>query len=344
MTKLTEQLKKSIIASKAEKTTKGLADQFKVSQSTIRRVLRESVEAEQAEGQSNQIVMEQAEPKVKGKKTIELKDKIPTISLGQFNLDEPSPKGVKFDTGIEQVITDDADQLEDFAEEWNDGEEEVEEEDEESVEDIRPTKADEKKMAELKQMEEEFVNQAKNPNPVELKEMAQIYEDEASIRSKYLSRIYLNVINFSHLLPFIQNKDKFLQGLHKKTTKELISLSGLIETQRSLGNVATQMKNVFFIVAKGAEMGCSRVGMKVDGFTEDLKQKERELESIFQEIAVEQADNLKSYTTPQMRLAMIFTSSLMLCDSRNRMMANRPQHRPDNHPVAEDLKTKFGDL
>jgi uncharacterized protein YoxC len=171
-------------------------------------------------------------------------------------------------------------------------------------------------------------------------------ESEASVRSKYLSRIHLNVINFHHLLPFIGNKEKFLQGLHKKTTKELISLSGLIETQRSLGNVSTQMKNAFFIVSKGVEMGCNRIGMKVDGFAEDLRQKEQELNSIFQEIAVEQADSLKAYTTPQMRLAMIFTSSLMLTDSRNRMMtARRPvQTREPAAQVSPDLEAKFGDL
>jgi hypothetical protein len=200
----------------------------------------------------------------------------------------------------------------------------------------------------MKEQEDLFIKQAMNPHLTnhQAKEVAESMESEASVRSKYLSRIYLNVINFHHLLPFIGNKDKFLQGLHKKTTKELISVSGLIETQRSLGNVATQMKNAFFIVSKGVEMGCSRIGMKVDGFADDLRQKEQELNSIFQEIAVEQADNLKSYTTPQMRLAMIFTSSLMLTDSRNRMLtARKPvQSRDPQGQVSPDLEAKFGDL
>ena len=343
MTKLTDQLKKAIISAKGNKTTKGLADEYKVSQSTIRRVLREAETVEQSEGQNNTVILDTPDVKsVKAQRKIEMKETIPTISLGTWNLDEP---GVKEEAdGVEHIATDDQQELDDFEEQWNEGEEEVDEEElaeqEAEEEEIRPpTAKDQKVFLEMKKVEDDLLN----PQAVQL---AESMESEASVRSKYLSRIHLNVINFHHLLPFIGNKEKFLQGLHKKTTKELISLSGLIETQRSLGNVSTQMKNAFFIVSKGVEMGCNRIGMKVDGFAEDLRQKEQELNSIFQEIAVEQADSLKAYTTPQMRLAMIFTSSLMLTDSRNRMMtARRPvQTREPAAQVSPDLEAKFGDL
>jgi hypothetical protein len=351
MTKLTEVLKKAIIEAKGNKTTKGLADEYKVSQSTIRRVLREAEASDEQEGQNNTVIMGQPDVKaVKATRKIEMKETIPTISLATWNIDEPGAKEEA--EGIENIITDDQGELDDFEEQWNEGEEEAdeaEEAEEEEEEEIKPpTAKDQKMFAQMKEQEDFFIKQAMNPNLTlpQAKEVAETMESEASVRSKYLSRIYLNVINFHHLLPFIGNKEKFLQGLHKKTTKELISVSGLIETQRSLGNVATQMKNAFFIVSKGVEMGCSRIGMKVDGFADDLRQKEQELNSIFQEIAVEQADNLKSYTTPQMRLAMIFTSSLMLTDSRNRMMsARRPvQSRDPQGTVAPDLEAKFGDL
>ena len=354
MTKLTDNLKKAIIGAKGNKTTKGLADEYKVSQSTIRRVLREAETADLGEGQSNTIQMSQPDvkaTKAQRKVVLGIKETIPTISLGTWNLDEPHLK-IEEDDGVENIITDDQQELDDFEEQWNEGEEEADEQEEaeaEEEEEIRPpTAKDQKVFAQMKEQEDDFIKQAMNPNLTnpQAQQLAETMESEASVRSKYLSRIHLNVINFHHLLPFIGNKDKFLQGLHKKTTKELISLSGLIETQRSLGNVATQMKNAFFIVSKGVEMGCNRIGMKVDGFADDLRQKERELESIFQEIAVEQADSLKAYTTPQMRLAMIFTSSLMLTDSRNRMMnARRPvQARDPSASVAPDLEAKFGDL
>jgi hypothetical protein len=354
MTKLTEVLKKAIIDAKGSKTTKGLADEYKVSQSTIRRVLRDAETAEEHEGQSNTVMMGQPDVKAtKAQRKIEMRETIPTISLGAWNIDEPDDRA-SATADVENIITDDQADLDDFAEEWQDGKDEADleaeaEAEEEAEEDIKPpTAKDQKMFAQMKEQEDFFIKQAMNPhltNP-QAQAVADSMESEASVRSKYLSRIYLNVINFHHLLPFIGNKEKFLQGLHKKTTKELISVSGLIETQRSLGNVATQMKNAFFIVSKGVEMGCSRIGMKVDGFAEDLRQKEQELNSIFQEIAVEQADNLKSYTTPQMRLAMIFTSSLMLTDSRNRMMSHRRpvQSRDPQAQVAPDLEAKFGDL
>ena len=351
MTKLTDNLKKAIIEAKGSKTTKGLADEHGVSQSTIRRVLREAEQTTIQESKGNEVMLEQPDVKaVKAQRKIEMKETIPTITLGSWNLDEPG-EALKPGSDFEVIQTDDQAELDDFETEWNEGDADAQEDNlsaTEDVEDIKPPTAKDRKILEaMNAKEDALLKEAMNPHLTQpqVKEMAEAMENEAEVRAKYMSRIHLNVINFHHLLPFIQHKDKFLQGLHKKTTKELISISGLIETQRSLGNVATQMKNAFFIVSKGVEMGCNRIGMKVDGFADDLKQKERELESIFQEIAVEQADSLKAYTTPQMRLAMIFTSSLMLTDSRNRMITSRRMSQPNPHgTVSPDMEAKFGDL
>ena len=356
MTKITDTLRQQILRLKSEKTTKGIAEQFGVSQSTIRRVFRESAAAETAEAANDEVSLEAVPEPDRAVVRAEKKaaEKVPTISLGTFSLGKERQVAFAEDTAsaLENVITDDGDELDDFDEQWNDGEEETEivETPEEDI--PRPTKSDEKKWQAIKKTEEDIFRDAvmgglqdtpQQGKPLSKGAVAEIEEDIA-LRSRTLSRIYLNVINFRELLPFIKDKDKFLQGLHKKTTRELVSLAGLIETQRSLGNVATQMKNAFFIVAKGTEFGCARLGMKVDGFADDLRQKERELEMIFQEIAVEQADNLKSYTTPQMRLAMIFTSSLMLCDSRNRVMGATPSRRSPDAPVAPELRQEFSDL
>lgn len=355
MTKITDTLRQQILGLKSEKTTKGIAEQFGVSQSTIRRVFREAAQADAQEGADNEVALEAAPEPDRAAVRAEKKaaEKVPTISLGTFSLGSSQRQVAFQDADLENVITDDAPELDDFEEQWNDGDEEETEIVEEVVEDIpRPTKADEKKWQAIKKTEEDIFRDAvlgglqdtpQQGKPLSKGAVAEIEEDIA-LRSRTLSRIYLNVINFRELLPFIKDKDKFLQGLHKKTTRELVSLAGLIETQRSLGNVATQMKNAFFIVAKGTEFGCARLGMKVDGFADDLRQKERELEMIFQEIAVEQADNLKSYTTPQMRLAMIFTSSLMLCDSRNRVMGSAHSRRSPDAPVAPELRQEFSDL
>ena len=336
MPKLTADTKAQIVARKGEKTTKGLAEEFGLSQSTIRKVLRQAAKAESYEAEQDEVVLETVPESDEARGATPV---LRTVTLYD------TTDG--FDTGstgdrAEHVITDDDAELKGFHDEWASGaSSEVAPEPEEPV---RPTKADEKKLRALEAAEARVIEEAlrgeapmRHPEPLSQADVNGI-ETDVELRSKYLSRIYLNVTNFRELLPFIKDKDAFLQSLHKKSTRELISLSGLIETQRSLGNVAAQMKNAFFIAARGTEYGCTRLGMRVEGFAEDLRQKERELEMIFQEIAVEQADSLKSYTTPQMRLAMIFTSSLMLCDSRNRMLASQKK------PAPSGLQQAYSDL
>ena len=99
MTKLTESIRQQIMAMKGDKTTKGIADQFGVSQSTIRRVFRESDEAETKEATSNPITTAKppaVKTKAEKKAEVSAKDTIPTISLGAWNTDEPGGlQGIK---------------------------------------------------------------------------------------------------------------------------------------------------------------------------------------------------------------------------------------------------------
>jgi hypothetical protein len=334
MTKLTKALRDEIIKSKDTKTTKGLADDFKVSQSTIRRVLKEATAEAEMVNPNEEVSLDAP---VGQKPKIVMKETVPTIKLGNFQLGGKDPP---LDVpGYEQIFADDEAELDTFADQWEE-DSAAESVEEEEVELPRPTKKDEALLKAMEEQERNVIEQAMNPNPVELMSTAKALEDESQVRNKYMSRIYLNVINFSEHLPFIKDKEKFLSNLHKKTTKELISLSGLIETQRSLGNVANQMKHAFTIVSQGAEFGTRMIGMKTEGFTSELMKREREIEMIFQEIAVEQSDTLKSYTTPQMRLALIFTSTLMIVDGRNRVQHIRNKERPVN----PDLQQQFADL
>lgn len=337
MTKLTKALRDEILKAKDSKTTKGLADDYKVSQSTIRRVIKEAQAEQEMVNPNEEVGLDAAPPRVP---KIVIKETIPTIKLGNFQLgsnDKGTPLGA---SDYEQVFADDEAELNTFADQWE--EDSVSESVEEEVELPRPTKRDEALLKAIEEQEKNVLEQAVNPHPAELMSTAKVLEDESHVRNKYMSRIYLNVINFSEHLPFIKDKEKFLSNLHKKTTKELISLSGLIETQRSLGNVANQMKHAFTIVSQGAEFGTRMIGMKTEGFTSELMKREREIEMIFQEIAVEQSDTLKSYTTPQMRLALIFTSTLMIVDGRNRVQ--HMKQRVPERPVNPDLERQFGDL
>ncbi len=336
MTKLTKALRDSIVKGKDTKTTKGLADEFGVSQSTIRRVLREATAEANMKSPNEEVAMEApvAQNRI-------VQPSRPTITLGHFKLGDGADPETERQTW-EMLMAEDENENQNFANEWEEETEQSMSVEEAEEEEKPPTKADEKKLREIEQAEQVFLQQALNPNPVELAETAKVIEDESAIRSKYLSRIYLNVINFSELLPFIGNKDKFLASLHKKTTKELISLSGLIETQRSLGNVANQMKHAFIIFTRGTEFVSTKfMGLKTEGFADELLKREREIEMLFQEIAVEQADTLKSYTSPQMRLALIFTSTLMITDSRNRVVSRT---KIQGERVSPDLEQRFADI
>jgi len=177
--------------------------------------------------------------------------------------------------------------------------------------------------------------------------VANAIEDEADVRAKYLNRIYLNVINFKDHLPFIKNSDQFLASLHKKSTKELISLSSMIETQRSLGNVANQMKHLYFMGCRGLEYGSQRfLKLKTAGFTQEMLKQEKELQMIFHEIAIEKAEELKKYTSPQVRLLLLTSSTMLMMDSRNRMeeAAKKMEEKLDNKPPTDELNNKYADL
>lgn len=369
MTKITDDLKAKVLAERSSMTTSGLSKKYGLSASSIRRIYK-TADAEDTKKQ---------EPVRMPKLTIEMKDKIPEVSFSEPLTLDPFTKskntivendGEDGEVQIETIDADDREETNEFVQHFADDEEDEEEPDEdddgyEQPPDIggRPSdrnaylnklagdmeKADEEASRAVERLLGEdigeqvpqVIKQSRNkPTPEEVK--ARI-EAEAEERSRYLSRIYLNVINFSEHLTFIKNQDKFLTSLHRKTTKELIALSQLIETQRSLANVGNQMKHMFFMGVRGAEVvGQKYLRMKTHGFTEEMLKKERELEMIFQEIAIEQAENLRAYTTPTMRLGMLFASTFIMVDNKNRM--NEMREQIETKPANPDLSNSYSDI
>jgi hypothetical protein len=203
--------------------------------------------------------------------------------------------------------------------------------------------------------EEEALNALLGANPVESvvnevvskprKSRAPEAEDEAmlALRAKTMSKIHLNVSTFGDHLPWIKNKDKFLADLHRKTTRELCDMCTLIETQRSLGNASNQLKHLFYLASQGVEVvTTSYLDMKTQGFSAELAQKDKELTMIFQEIAIDQADTLRVYTTPHARLGMLFASTLFAVDNRNRMVEYR--QKMDTKTPAPGIKEEYKDI
>ena len=168
-------------------------------------------------------------------------------------------------------------------------------------------------------------------------------EEMLALRAKTMSKIHLNVSTFGDHLPWIKNKDKFLADLYRKTTRELTDMCTLIETQRSLGNAANQLKHLFILASQGVEVVTTTyLDLKTQGFAEELAQKDKELTMIFQEIAIDSADTLRAYTTPHARLGMLFASTLFAVDNRNRMTEYR--HNLENKAPAPGIKQEYSDI
>lgn len=139
-------------------------------------------------------------------------------------------------------------------------------------------------------------------------------------RNALEQRIILNVENFAPLFTFIKDRDQFIKSLHSKSSEELQGILTTLETTRTTINLSNQMKQSFFMVARGTEVfGSSLLGLKTRGFTENLMIQKQELDMIFREIAIEYAPMFKITTKPELRLLMCFSMSLMQTDSVNRL-------------------------
>lgn len=139
-------------------------------------------------------------------------------------------------------------------------------------------------------------------------------------RNALEQRIILNVENFAPIFTFIKDRDQFIRSLHTKSSEELQGILTTLETTRTTINLSNQMKQSFFMLARGTEVfGSSLLGLKTRGFTENLMIQKQELDMIFREIAIEYAPMFKITTKPELRLLMCFSMSLMQTDSVNRL-------------------------
>ena len=172
-------------------------------------------------------------------------------------------------------------------------------------------------------------------------------------RNALEQRIILNVENFAPIFTFIKDRDQFIKSLHSKSSEELQGILTTLETTRTTINLSNQMKQSFFMVARGTEVfGSSLLGLKTRGFTENLMIQKQELDMIFREIAIEYAPMFKITTKPELRLLMCFSMSLMQTDSVNRlketMTAQQSLGRqtPNNPPdrTSDNPERRYEDL
>ena len=144
--------------------------------------------------------------------------------------------------------------------------------------------------------------------------------EDMDLHNQLEQKIILNIQNFGPIFHFIRDKEAFIKSLHDKRNAELKGILTTLETTRTTVNLSNQMKQMFFMVSKGAEFaGSAFLKLKTDGFTDNLIQQQQELDMIFREIAIEYAPMFKMTNKPELRLAMVFTMTLIQTDSLNRL-------------------------
>lgn len=146
-------------------------------------------------------------------------------------------------------------------------------------------------------------------------------QNDSVDKATLIAKITLNVNTFESLLKdFIQpNRETYLALLPKKSVPELEIIFKTLEHSRIVANSANQLKHMLFLGASALELATRSIGLKTQGYAQALRAQEDEIRMILQEIAIERAETMAKYQRPEVRLAVILTSTLMSMDNANRM-------------------------
>ena len=151
--------------------------------------------------------------------------------------------------------------------------------------------------------------------------------EDPSKKPELIGKIVFNVNTFEPLLVDIikGDKDVFIKSLDKMNTAVLESTLKTIETTRTVKNLTNQFVHFFYMGTSFVEIGTTQyLGMNTRGYTNMLQQTSAdEIKMILQELAMEQKDKFQRVQRPEVRLAMIMTTSLLAVNSQNSLMALR---------------------
>lgn len=164
--------------------------------------------------------------------------------------------------------------------------------------------------------------------------------DDPAAKSELIGKITLNANAFESLLKehLVPTKEAFLTGLAKKSAEELGVVLKTMEYARSVGNLTNQLRHLTFMAASAVELGSKSVGLKTEGYANALRAQDDEIRMILQEIAMERASSFQKYQRPELRLAMLFSTTLLATDSQNRLKEATAKK------VDPDVSKQFKDL
>lgn len=172
----------------------------------------------------------------------------------------------------------------------------------------------------------------KTAKPRAVREKMVAVPDDPARKADVIGKITFNVNTFESLLSDVirGDKDRFLNGLEKHTVASLEITLKTIETTRSVKNIANQFMNIFAMGSSFVEMGTQRfLKMNTQGFTQAMLQTQQdELRLIMTELAMEQKDKLQKIQRPEVRLAMIMTTTLMAVSNQNNLNSLKTKGQP----------------
>jgi hypothetical protein len=174
--------------------------------------------------------------------------------------------------------------------------------------------------------------------------------DDPQVKGDMIARVTMNVNNFEPLLrDFLKpSKDAFLTGLQKKSCVELEVLLKSMETTRSVSNLTNQFMHFFFLGTNVIEVGTTQyLGMDTTGFSMALRQQQEEIQMIMKELCMDRVEHFKKVTKPEIRLAMIMTTTLIGVNTSNTMrkfqnQVHNKKETPPPPPKNEILPTPTG--
>lgn len=167
---------------------------------------------------------------------------------------------------------------------------------------------------------------------------------QATQKAALIAKISLNVNSFEPLLrDFIQpDKTRYLDALPKRSLAELEIAFKTLEHARIVGNATNQLKHIVFIGASAVEVFTQRMGLRSEGYAQALRAQETELKMILHEIAMERAETLEKYQRPEIRLALLLSTTLLSLDTANR--SKELEEATAKEKISAQVEEQYRDL
>jgi hypothetical protein len=203
-------------------------------------------------------------------------------------------------------------------------------------------------------MENLLTIEPKTPKVRGQRQIVQKVVEDPQVKGDMIARITMNINNFEPLLKdFLKpSKDAFLTSIQKKSSSELEVLLKSMETTRSISNLTNQFMHFFYLGTQIVEVGTTQyLGMDTTGFSMALRQQNDEIQMIMREVCMDKVETFKKVTKPEIRLAMIMTTTLIGVNAQNSMrkiqsiqqkQQQQPQPKKDNTPKNEILPETNG--